>query len=121
MSNKGKRLARRTFLRAGSAAAGGLLVMPIGLWTAMRSSAAATPVTLNFLGGDFVEQTGFADLANTLGPAMDLRVRKDLVSFDDVPTKALLDFSAGVRTWDLVFVYIVLGGDLRGKENRDTD
>ena len=116
MSNKGKRLARRTFLRAGSAAAGGLLVMPIGLWTAMRSSAAATPVTLNFLGGDFVEQTGFADLANTLGPAMDLRVRKDLVSFDDVPTKALLDFSAGVRTWDLVFVYSSWAGTFAARK-----
>jgi multiple sugar transport system substrate-binding protein len=116
MSNKGKKLARRTLLKVGGATAGGLLAMPIALQTATRSSAAASPTSLSFLGGDFVEQNGFADLANTRGAAMDLRVRKDLVSFDDVPTKTLLDFSAGVRTWDMVFVYSSWAGTFAARK-----
>jgi ABC-type glycerol-3-phosphate transport system substrate-binding protein len=116
MFNKAKKLARRALLKAGGAAAGGLLAMPIGLRTATRSAAAATQVTLSFLGGDFIEQSRLADLADTLGAAMDLRVRKDLVSFDDVPTKALLDFSAGVRTWDLVFVYSSWAGTFASRK-----
>jgi multiple sugar transport system substrate-binding protein len=105
MSGKGKRCSRRSLLKFSGAAVGGSLLSTAGFPTTTSFAEAATPTTLNFLGGDFIEQSGFADVANTLGAAKGFQVRKDLVSFDDVPTKVLLDFSSGVRTWDYVFVY----------------
>src|SRR5437868_7556928 len=96
-------LTRRGLVKlAGAAAASSTSA---GLLAGLASQARAESVALNFLGGDFTEQSGFAELADELGRPMGLEVRKNLVSFDDVPTKVLLDASSGVRSWDYVFVY----------------
>jgi multiple sugar transport system substrate-binding protein len=107
-------LTRRLLLQMGQVAAGGVLGFTEGKLAATRS--VGKQVTdLNFLGGDFIEQAGFADVANSIGVGLGLRVRKDLISFDDVPTKVLLDFTAGVKSWDYVFVYSSWAGTLAAR------
>lgn len=81
----------------------GLLVMATGL-QGPSPAAAAPVVTLNFLASDFLEYRAFVAAANKIGQPMGLQVKETYVNFGDMQKKLVLDFTSGVRTWDLVFI-----------------
>lgn len=80
-----------------------LLVMASSL-QGPSQAAAAPVVTLNFLASDFLEYRAFVAAANTIGQSMGLQVKETYVPFGDMQKKLVLDFTSGVRTWDLVFM-----------------
>jgi multiple sugar transport system substrate-binding protein len=83
---------------------GGLILALAPGWGPTATTRAAGPVTLNFLATDFPEYDAFVAAANEIGKPMAIDVKKTNVNFDDVQKKALLDFTSGVKTWDLIFL-----------------
>ncbi len=109
MSGEPRKIVRRTLLKIGGATVGGLLASGQRSWHgqpfAHTASAASGSVTLTYLGAPFADQQAFVRVANDVGKSLGITVQPNWVPFDDVPTKAALDFRAGVTTWDMVFVY----------------
>ncbi len=83
---------------------GVLMFGPVQIWVHLTPAKAASTVTLNFLATDFPEYDAFVAAANAAGKPMGIEVKKTNVNFDDVQKKALLDFTSGVKTWDLIFL-----------------
>ncbi len=81
------------------------LVLVLGVGGAFQSTRAATMTTLTFLGPKFDEWEAFIKVANDMGKSMGIEVKPDYQDWEDVFKKALLDFKAGVKTWDLVYAY----------------
>jgi multiple sugar transport system substrate-binding protein len=90
-------------LRAARATSFGLMV---GLSLALIASplVAQGATTLNFLATDFPEYDAFVTAANVIGKPLGIEVKKTNVNMDDIPKKVLLDFTSGVKTWDLIFI-----------------
>jgi len=83
---------------------GVLVVGPVQIRGRLTPAKAASTITLNFLATDFPEYDAFVAAANAVGKPMGIEVKKTNVNFDDVQKKALLDFTSGVKTWDLIFL-----------------
>ena len=81
------------------------LVLVLGVGGALQSTKAASMTTLTFLGPKFDEWEAFIKVANDMGKSMGIEVKPDYQDWEDVFKKALLDFKAGVKTWDLVYAY----------------
>jgi len=79
-----------------------VLVLVVG---AVQVTKAAPTTTLTFLGPKFDEWEAFVKVANETGKSIGVQVEPNYQDWEDVFKKALLDFKAGVKTWDLVYAY----------------